>query len=218
MADGDVSTALLEKRKAMRVFLSKHGMETVAKEFHDAGYIETGDVMDMDAEDVDELHFLNAAQKELLLKLLDPQHDAGPKAAAIAELEHLRRENQQLQEQLYDVKGAAGAKLHVVQQDKRGLEVALQKATAESATLRTQVAAEAAKVKAAEKKAAEAKATVLKAAVEELAVATQAAAEDARLKAIVHANAEDNCVETDAEPQMHEMRLAHYRSVARTRG
>ena len=54
MADADVSTALLEKRKAMRVFLSKHGMETVAKEFHDAGYIETGDVMDMDAEDVDE--------------------------------------------------------------------------------------------------------------------------------------------------------------------
>jgi hypothetical protein len=140
-----VRRGLENKCEAMRMFLAEHSMEPLAQQFHDEGYVQPEDVMDMDVETVGELHFLNAAQKAHLLQILEPQHgtragtNTGNTAHQMAE-ESLQRENEQLQEQLYDLKAASG---HATRQ----MEVALssaqamqQKAEAENAALKVQMA------------------------------------------------------------------------------
>ena len=124
----------------------------------------------------------------------------------------LRREIQQLQEQLCDTKGAFGAQLHVVQQDKLLLEDALSASQAETAEMRAKAEAAVEKLEAVKLGAAK-----LRTMAEEMVVVTNSAAEEARRQA-EYVEAKASCAVTEAELQKMKLRLRQpasgYRFVA----
>jgi TPR repeat protein len=178
----------------MRFFLVKHGMELLAQQFHAEGYVHPEDVMDMDVEDVGELNFLNAAQKENLLQVLELHRGAGTNTAHQMVEESLQRENQLLQEQLYDLKGASGHEKSQMEAALSSAQAMQQKAEAESTALTMEVAAKATEVKAAEDRATVAETLLQKTEVETAMLKTEVANKVAQVKA-----SESRAVEAEAK-------------------